>query len=172
MFSDWGVIVPSDYADLLARTNGCWIRLGEESLRLYSLAEMGRFRSDYGFDRYFEGAVIFGSNGAGTVYCFDATRSEPQIWETMFVPFSKDVAEDRGPSLASLISPLGGALSVGEKVAVEVGGSVREWHARAPLAHGGSPTEPGNWFEIDVPSPEHADICRFWNDVWHSKQNR
>jgi len=172
VFSGWGAIVPSDYIDLLARTNGCWIRLGEQRLRLYSLSEMRRFRSDYGFGQYFDEAVIFGSNAAGSVYCFDTTSSEPQIWETMFVPFSKEVVEDCGRSLANLISAMGGAPNAGEKVTVELGGSTREWHARAPLAHGGSPTEPGNWVEIDVPSPEHAEICRFWNDVWQSKQNR
>lgn len=76
--------LPDDYLSVFSELNGGEGFVGEEYLILWKAEELIPFNKEYEADKYAPGIFLFGSNGGGEGFGFDA-RSKP--YKVVEIPF-------------------------------------------------------------------------------------
>lgn len=79
-----GQSLPSDFREFLQLTNGGEGMIGENYVMLWSAEELGQYNEMYQVKEYTPGLLLFGSDGGGEGYAFDARTSPPAV---VMVPF-------------------------------------------------------------------------------------
>jgi cell wall assembly regulator SMI1 len=73
---DWGILLPLDYKNFMSTHDGGEGFVGEQYLILWRAGELLEFNRDYEVEKYSPGLVLFGSNGGGEAFAFDARPGE------------------------------------------------------------------------------------------------
>lgn len=102
-----GMKLPDDYLELLRECNGAEGFVSENAyLSLYKIEDVLGARKAYLDVGASSWLVIFGTDGAGTAYCFDA-RSEPmQVLEASFPCLDADPMYVRGKTFSEFLEYL------------------------------------------------------------------
>jgi hypothetical protein len=82
--STLSVDLPSDYKTFLRASDGGKGFVGNNYLVLWRASELKRFNDDYEVREYAPGILIFGSDGAGEAFAFDARSADCPV---LMVPF-------------------------------------------------------------------------------------
>jgi SMI1 / KNR4 family (SUKH-1) len=82
--------LPADYVQFLQQMNGGEGFIGENYLRAWAVEELIQSNNDYNVKESAPGLFLFGSNGGGEAFAFDARSSPPPI---VAVPFILDLED-------------------------------------------------------------------------------
>jgi len=98
--------LPDDYVSFLRKWDGGEGFFGLEYVILWRLSELNLMNREYEVDRYAPGLFLFGSNGGGEAYAFDARVPMKPIVAVPFVGMCLEeilpIANDFGEFLATL----------------------------------------------------------------------
>ncbi len=72
----FGCSMPVQYKSFMSLYDGGEGFIGKQYLILWRTAELIEFNRDYEVAKYAPGLVLFGSNGGGEAFAFDATEAE------------------------------------------------------------------------------------------------
>lgn len=81
----FGFPLPSDYKSFMSTHDGGEGFVREQYLILWRAGEIIEFNRDYEVEKYASGLVLFGSNGGGEAFAFDARAGENM--KIRIVPF-------------------------------------------------------------------------------------
>jgi len=87
--------IPEEYMDFLLISNGGEGFLGNNYLILWKAEEIEKFNEEYESSQYAPGIILFGSNGGGEAFGFDANRENSIIaipFVGMDLEFSKIIS--------------------------------------------------------------------------------
>jgi len=79
------VALPYDYLQFLERHDGGEGFVDENYLILWKAEELVQFNHDYEADQYAPGLILFGSDGGGEAYAFDARTPSMPIVRVPFI---------------------------------------------------------------------------------------
>lgn len=161
---------PGDYIAALTYTDGGEGFVGQQYLRLYSVAELVELNAAYRVSAFAPGLFVIGSNGSSEAYGFDTRTVPAPVVQVPFIPLDFQYADVRGDTFLGFLSNLAGTdpLTGSPAPLINMEAVGKEAHFRQPLVFNGSPTDPGN--QVLVPSEAHAEICVFWNGVYMEKE--
>jgi len=71
--------LPSDYLDLLRKSNGGEFTIGDRSIGFFSLREIREYYLNYEFPTYMPEALPFGLNGGGVFYAYDCREDSNSV---------------------------------------------------------------------------------------------
>jgi hypothetical protein len=91
----FGIRLPTDYKSFMISRGGGEGFIGEQYLVIWQIGELIEFNRNYEAEKYAPGLVLFGSNGAGEAFAFDARPGENMIIRV--VPFIGMALEDAIP---------------------------------------------------------------------------
>jgi len=73
---------PQDYSEFMQETNGGEGSMGQANyLILWKIEELAKLNKEYDAELYAPGYLIIGSNGGGTAYAFDKSKSNVVSFE-------------------------------------------------------------------------------------------
>jgi hypothetical protein len=133
--------------------------LGNTYLRLYRLRELVALNFAYEVPKLLPEVIIFGSDGCGEA--FAVLLEEPTIVKVPYLPLSLELAECLAPTFSQFILRIA---NLGKSPDLNPDAIGKEVHDKHPICFGGSPTDPRN--KVLVPVPQHAELCRFWNNAY------
>lgn len=84
---------PTIYKDFLLKYDGGEGFVGDNYVILWASNEIAQFNNDYQVQQYAPGLVLFGSNGAGEGYAFDARVLDAPIVQVPFIGMELSYAE-------------------------------------------------------------------------------
>ena len=160
---------PADYLAALQFTDGGEGFIRYSYFRLYSITELLLFNESYQIARFARRLVIFGSNGGGEAFGFDARENRIEIIQIPFIPMDFQYAKPLGKNFMEFLSLLKEAKSHDDSSLPQINMSAvgKEVHEIHPIVFGGSPTDDKN--KALVPSEEHAKLSVFWNKVYQDR---
>ncbi|MDQ5823653.1 MAG: SMI1/KNR4 family protein [Chloroflexota bacterium] len=85
-----GFELPSDYANFVTLHNGGQGWVGSSYLMLWSVEKIAAVTEEAGFAEFCPGFYIFGSNGGGEAYAFDARSGDLSIVEVPYIGGPED----------------------------------------------------------------------------------
>lgn len=102
--------LPADYKELLEKSNGGSIYAYTTNLVIWSIKEVTQLHEEGDYYEYIPESLIFGSDGGGTVYCFDLRPGKDHA--VFFIrhensssdPDAYDHVRYNGPSLSDTIA--------------------------------------------------------------------
>jgi cell wall assembly regulator SMI1 len=98
------VTLPTDYREFMAESNGVEGGVGAHSyLVLWQLEEIIPLNEAYAVREFAPGLILFGSDGGGEAYAFDARKASPTIVAVPFIGMSVEEARPLGASLLELL---------------------------------------------------------------------
>lgn len=108
--SSLGVALPSDYLDFLRQHNGGEGFIGDNYIVFWKAEELADFNREYEVEKYAPGIVLFGSDGGGEGYGFDAESAAMPIVRVPFIGmerrYATPIAKDFPDLFAQLAVPL------------------------------------------------------------------
>ena len=159
---------PTDYVTVLNYTDGGEGFIGQNYLRLYSTEEVPRLNQAYQVETFAPRLVIFGSNGGGEAFGFDARQSQIEIVQIPFIPLDFQQAIPFGPSVFEFLSKLAASKDDTSPLPqINMSAVGKEVHDILPIVFGGRPNDKAN--QALVPSEKHAELSVFWNRVYKRK---
>ena len=160
---------PADYLTALQFTDGGEGFIRYSYFRLYSITELLLFNESYQVERFAPKLVIFGSNGGGEAFGFDAREDLIEIVQIPFIPMDFHYAKPLGKNFMEFLTILEEAKSDDDLSLPQINMSAvgKEVHEIHPIVFGGSPTDDKN--KALVPSEEHAKLSVFWNKVYQDR---
>ena len=103
-----GVKLPVDYVEFLKMGNGGEGFVGKEYLILWGIEELASMNQHYEIHKYVPRLLIFGSNGGGEAYGFDARTTSWPVVRMPFVGMEWEVAEPFGTTFNAFLEHLYG----------------------------------------------------------------
>lgn len=101
-----GQSLPSDYLQFIGEHDGGEGFIGDSFLILWRSAELATFNREYEVEQYAPGIVLFGSDGGGEGYGFDAREATMPIVRIPFIGmdlrYATRIAEDFNSFLVQL----------------------------------------------------------------------
>jgi hypothetical protein len=160
---------PPDFVAALQYANGGEGFVGQSYFHLYSTEEMLSYNAAYQVKQFAPGFIIFGSNGGGEAFGFDARHEPPEIVQIPFIPLDFELAERFGFGFIDFLRALGkiDANRDGPTPKINMDAFGKEVHEIHPIVFGGSPTDSAN--KALVPPEAHAELCVFWNKLYQEK---
>lgn len=160
---------PLDYLAVLQFTDGGEGFIRYSYFRLYSITELLLLNEAYQVEKFAPGLIIFGSNGSGEAFGFDAREDPMEIVQIPFIPMDFKYAEPFGKSFVEFLSALEESKNDNDSSIPQIDMSTvgKEFHEIHPIVFGGSPTDDKNW--APVPLEAHAELSVFWNKVYQEK---
>ncbi len=102
-----GLKLPTDYKELLRRTNGGEGFIGEESyLILWKVEDLEEFNREYEVGDYCNGLLLVGSRGGGEAYGFDTRQTQWPVVQVPFVGMDHSLVQDIGWSFKEFLTTL------------------------------------------------------------------
>jgi cell wall assembly regulator SMI1 len=98
--------LPTDYKEFLEKANGGEGFVGENYLILWAADELAQFNNEYGVRDYAPGLVLFGSNGGGEGYAFDARTTPAAIVQVPFIGMDLKYAWPMAGSFSEFVNKL------------------------------------------------------------------
>ncbi|HEY0069702.1 MAG TPA: SMI1/KNR4 family protein [Chloroflexia bacterium] len=80
-----GIVFPEDYASFMAQHNGGEGWVGNSYLLLWRVDKIASKTTNTGYAEFYPGLFLFGSDGGGEAYAFDARSGETLIVEVPYV---------------------------------------------------------------------------------------
>lgn len=77
--------LPNDYKEFLRKANGGEGFIGENYLILWGVGELEQFNKEYQVLDYAPGLIMFGSDGGGEGFAFDARSNPSPIVQVPFI---------------------------------------------------------------------------------------
>lgn len=103
-----GVILPADYVDFLAYSNGAEGPMGSWAyIRLWAAEDLARDNDGYDVRKLAPGLLLFGSDGADTAYGFDFRSQPPEVVTLPFIGLKLDEIEARDSTFTAFLKRLG-----------------------------------------------------------------
>lgn len=127
------------------------------------------FNESYQVERFAPKLVIFGSNGGGEAFGFDAREDRVEIVQIPFIPmdfkYAKPLCKNfmEFPSILEEVTGNDDS-SLPQINIAAVGKEIHEIH---PIIFGGNPTDNKN--KALLSPAEHAKLSIFWNKVYQEK---
>lgn len=136
-------------------------------LRLYPLDELASANVAYDVEACFPGHLLFGSDGIGSAFLFDAGARPVRIVEVPFIPLDPEYVVATYADFVAFLEAIAtvpdgfdGSLPIVPNPAT----AGLEVHEKQPVVLGGDPTSPEN--KVFLPPQTHAQACRFFNRVF------
>ena len=161
-------IPPSDYLSALHFSNGGEGFIQHCYFRLYSTEQLLSLNQAYQVTRFAPGLVIFGSNGSGEAFGFDARQSPMEIVRIPFIPLDFEYAEPMGQTFVEFLQALEQADQGRGSPKIDRRRIGKEVHEIQPIVFGGSPTDAKN--KALVPLEQHAELAVFWNSNYQNQK--
>ncbi|RCS56437.1 SMI1/KNR4 family protein [Parvibium lacunae] len=98
--------LPTDYKEFLEKANGGEGFIGENYLILWTAEELAQFNNEYEVQDYAPGLVLFGSDGGGEGYAFDARTTPAPIVQVPFIGMDLMYARQMAGSFSEFVSKL------------------------------------------------------------------
>jgi len=98
--------LPTDYKEFLEKINGGEGFVGENYLILWAAEELAQFNNEYEVQDYAPGLVLFGSDGGGEGYAFDARTTASSIVQIPFIGMDLVYARPMAGSFSEFVSKL------------------------------------------------------------------
>jgi cell wall assembly regulator SMI1 len=98
--------LPTDYKEFLEKVNGGEGFVGENYLILWAADELAQFNNEYEVQDYAPGLVLFGSDGGGEGYAFDARKTPAPIVQIPFIGMDLVYARPMAASFSEFVSKL------------------------------------------------------------------
>lgn len=157
---------PSDYLTALEFTNGGEGFIRYSYFRMYSTTELLVLNDAYRVEKFAPRLIIFGSNGGGEAFGFDAREDLIEIIQIPFIPMDFRCAQPLGKNFMEFLSILEAAKSYDDSYLPQINMSTvgKEVHEIHPIVFGGNPTDDKN--KVLITSDEHAKLSVFWNEVY------
>jgi SMI1 / KNR4 family (SUKH-1) len=160
-----GLVFPDDYVEFICRHDGGEGVIGESYLILWKIEELGTFNREYGVARFAPGILLFGSNGGGEGYGWDARVSTMPVIRLPFVGmdlrYVRPVVSWLFPT-ARPVNAMRGAVrgASGRDRRRPLGMELCEV---MPTILGGDPVDPAN--KIWLTRQQHFEAARYWNRI-------
>lgn len=111
-----GVQLPSDYLDLLKRTNGAEGFINRSTyLCIWSVSQVQELNDAYSVKEFAPGLMLIGTNGGDAGYALDLRRSSCSLMEVPLVGMSVDEAKEVGTDFEDFLRRLGSGSSESEE---------------------------------------------------------
>lgn len=98
--------LPRDYAAFLREHNGGEGFIGDNYLILWKAEELSTFNREYEVDQYAPGILLFGSNGGGEGYGFDARDAAMSVVRVPFIGMDLQYAVTMARNFSEFIMEL------------------------------------------------------------------
>jgi hypothetical protein len=86
---DSGRVLPPGYKQFLAQSNGGEGFVNDAYLILWPVEDLAKFNADYEVEKYAPGLTLFGSDGGGEAFAFDASGGQARIVSIPFIGLDK-----------------------------------------------------------------------------------
>ena len=150
--------LPTEYVDLMLKTNGGQFILDQKVCILWKASEIINYNCGYEVVKHTPNLVLFGSNGAGEAIAFDR-NFDMRVVKLPFIGMDlRDAVADEG-----LIDQLTLALRVLDVNKTSCLDADKEIFFVKPIILGGSPTDPGNITTLG--RDQHMLAVRYWNTI-------
>ncbi len=98
---------PAEYREFLLLANGGEGFIGSSAyVILYRAEELWSLNNSYGFPVHVPGLVLFGSDGGGEAFCFDASTPGMPIVQVPFVGMARKTTSFFAASFAAFLEAL------------------------------------------------------------------
>lgn len=162
--------VGADMLRLLQEFGGREGFLGQAYLRLYRVEELMSLAFAYELPEFFNGILIFGSDGGGEAYAFPIWQpgldQELSVIRVPFIPLVKEHADIVAPDFSTFLRVLSES---GPSPEIEMDAVGLVTHHKHPIIFGGDPTDPENI--VMAPHAKHAEVACYWNKVYFQHQS-
>jgi hypothetical protein len=98
--------LPVDYVQFLEQMNGGEGFVGENYLRAWPVEDLIQYNKDYHVEERAPGLLLFGSNGGGEAFAFDARSTPPVIVAVPFIVLNLEDAIVIAPSFTAFLQHL------------------------------------------------------------------
>lgn len=106
--ADLDVILPPDYVDFLAYSNGAEGPMGTWAyIKLWAAEDLVRDNEGYDVRKLAPGLLLFGSDGADTAFGFDFRSQPPEVVTLPFIGLKVDEIEVRDSTFTAFLERLG-----------------------------------------------------------------
>lgn len=160
-FRQAGVILPSDYWELMRSMNGGEGYIGEAYMRLYPGERLQSLNELMNTTLYAPGLFVFGSNASGIAWGFNIHKHPATIVQIPFIPMLWRYAHDYGISFEAFVLQLSHRRTMGFPRPVNRALIGKEVHAIKPVVFGGDPKDPENLVPLEP--EEYARQVAYWN---------
>jgi hypothetical protein len=96
-------LLPADYVQFLEQMNGGEGFVGENYLMAWPLGELIQYNKDYHVEQRVPGLFLFGSNGGGEAFAFDARSILPVIVAVPFIVLNLEDAIVIAPNFTAFL---------------------------------------------------------------------
>jgi hypothetical protein len=104
--SSLGVALPSDYLDFLRHHNGGEGFIGDNYIVFWKAEDLADFNREYEVEKYAPGILLFGSDGGGEGYGFDAQSVAMPIVRVPFIGMERRYATPVAKDIPDLFAKL------------------------------------------------------------------
>jgi SMI1 / KNR4 family (SUKH-1) len=101
-----GIALPADYVEFLRKHNGGEGFVGDNSVILFRAEDLKRFNDEYQINDNAPGLVLFGSNGGGEGYAFDARAGAMSVVRIPFIGMELRYARPIGENFTDMFHQL------------------------------------------------------------------
>lgn len=156
------VVLPPEYKAFLLEHDGGEGFIGDEYLAIWSIGNIVRFNREYEVDVYAPGLVMFGSNGGGDGFAFDARMTPWPVLRVDFVGMSLESSSRVADSFGAFLKVL---KDTGDDEVRRVDPNLvgKEIFEIQPVILNGSPTDPEN--KALLTREQHMQAVRYWNKI-------
>lgn len=101
-----GIELPRDYVEFLGRSDGGEGFIGNAYAILWRLGDLTKMNDAYQVEEYAPGFFIFGSDGGGEAFAFDARTSAKPIVSLPFVGMEPKLARSIAPTFRAFLAEI------------------------------------------------------------------
>jgi hypothetical protein len=162
-FRKFGKSLPSDLRQILEERDGAEGFVGGHYVVIWGTAEIVEYNKSYGAPEHASGLILFGSNGGGEAFAFDARSSGLPVVKVPFVGMQLKLVEMLAPTFTELLKKWAADTSVHSRIGNTQHLAGMEIFEVTPVMLGGSPIDPEN--KVFLNRKQHIEAVQYWNNV-------